>query len=214
MKSNFISLVCFLLLSTYSVFGFAQTPQVLPDPTANFLDELNPFDPNIAETLKQMDKSYERETGKPAFDLDLGFSTLFSAPTCFQLSCEVYVQVVKSEQRLYLYVRGVLQESWVVSTGGPGHETPLFNTQPNGRIYDAYSSSSYPGGSYNGLGNMPYAVFISGGFALHGTVKSNWSKLGQKASHGCIRMHPDNGLKVNRLIRAAGVKNTWISVQE
>lgn len=70
-----------------------------------------------------------------------------------------------------------------------------------------------PGGDYNGLGNMPYAVFIRGGYAIHGTVKSNWSKLGTPASKGCIRLHPDNGFIFNRLVRASGVALAWVSVE-
>jgi lipoprotein-anchoring transpeptidase ErfK/SrfK len=59
---------------------------------------------------------------------------------------------------------------------------------------------------------MPYAVFIEGGFAIHGTMRSNWKYLGQRASHGCVRLHPDNAFIVNRLVRQYGVENTWIQV--
>jgi len=188
MKINFIS---FSFILFFLILPNRSWSQALPIHSENIMDDLDPFAPNIEQTLNKMDEEYERETGKAAFDADFFLPDFFKQPKCFQLGCDVYVQVVKSEQRLYLYVRGALQDSWLVSTGIKGYETPLFNTHPNGRIYDAYSSSIYPGGSYNGLGNMPYAVFIQGGFALHGTVEANWPHLGTKASHGCIRMHPD-----------------------
>lgn len=70
-----------------------------------------------------------------------------------------------------------------------------------------------PGGDYNGLGNMPYAVFVRGGYAIHGTTKGNWPKLGTPASKGCIRLHPDNGFIFNRLVRAVGVRAAWVSVE-
>ena len=133
--------------------------------------------------------------------------------TCFRQECAVWARVVKSEQKLHLYVNGQLVNSWLVSTGAPGHGTPNFDTHPNGRIYDAYSSKKFPGGDYKGLGNMPYAVFISGGFAIHGTTAGNFPKLGKPASHGCIRVHPDNGKIFNRLVREHGIKNTWITVE-
>jgi len=114
---------------------------------------------------------------------------------------------------MYVYINGSLQASWSVSTGMPGYGTPDFDKHPDGRIYDRYTSTKYPGGDWNGLGNMPYAVFIRGGFALHGTPRSNWSKLGRPASHGCIRMHPDNAYWFNRLVRQHGVSNVWITVQ-
>lgn len=199
-------------LLTFTKISFAQTNPITAN---NPIDELNPFAPDIAQQLKTMDENYERETGQSPIDLDLDFNlqNALGQPTCVQMNCEIYVQIVKSQQRLYLYIQGVPQGTWAVSTGLPSHETPLMNLQPNGRIYDAYSSSTYPGGSYNGLGNMPYAVFLKGGFALHGTVEANWPHLGSKASHGCIRMHPENAFRLNRLIRTARVTNTWVSIQ-
>ncbi len=177
------------------------------------MDEINPFAENIEATLQEMDADYEAQTGKSATDFGLSIPQNFSTGSCSQLTCEVYAQIVKSEQKLYLYVNGVLQARWDVSTGDENHETPLLNQHPDGRIYDAYTSKKFPGGDYNGLGKMPYAVFIKGGFAVHGTGKPNWPKLGKKASHGCVRVHPDNALYFNRLVRQAGVDNTWISIQ-
>ncbi|OFZ30239.1 MAG: hypothetical protein A2622_09285 [Bdellovibrionales bacterium RIFCSPHIGHO2_01_FULL_40_29] len=180
-------------------------------PSIQSLDELNPFAENIESLLNEMDQDYELETGRSAFEITI---PNFTEASCKQKGCEIYAQIVKSEQKLYLYIQGILQTSWSVSTGLPKYETPHLNTHPNGRIYDAYTSKKFPGGDYKGLGNMPYAVFIEGGFAIHGTAESNWPKLGRKASHGCIRIHPDNALYFNRLVREAGVRNTWVSVQE
>lgn len=199
-----------IALSLVSSLAFANDTQ-------NLMDELDPFASNIDEVLKSMDQTYENETGLPSHLPTINFGSIFEKfekAECYQLNCEIYAQVVKSEQKLYLYIHGNLTASWAVSTGIPGHETPLLNSHPNGRIYDAYTSSKFPGGDYAGLGNMPYAIFIVGGFAVHGTSKSNWPKLGAKASHGCIRLHPDNAKYLNRLIRASGIYNTWVSVQE
>ena len=191
--------------------GFAQAE--VNNQSNNMIEELNPFDPNVEQILEQFDRIYEQETGKsahlPAFDIFNG--TVLQK--CQRNTCAVWIQAVKSTQRLYLYQNGNLQGSWPISSGSPGHGTPNFDKNPNGRIYDRYSSSKFPGGDYNGLGNMPYAIFIEGGFALHGTPKGNWAKLGTPASHGCIRMHPDNALILNRLVRQYGVSNVWITVQ-
>ena len=125
----------------------------------------------------------------------------------------IYAQVIKSTQVIYIYIDGELTYTWRVSSGSPGRDTPNLNTHPNGRIYDAYTSTKFPGGDYKGLGNMPYAVFISGGIAIHGTSLGNVKRLGQPVSHGCIRIHPENGKIFNGLVRAAGVNNVWVSVQ-
>lgn len=191
----------------------------------NALDELNPFDPQIEQKLRELDEQYIRATGQSPFEQGLGDAQtkLLNAldplntaeeASCYRLSCSVYAKIDRSEQKMYLYVNGQLQHEWLVSTGVAGHRTPDFDTHPNGRIYDRYSSRTYPGGDYMGLGNMPYAVFISGGFAIHGTTVGNFPKLGTPASHGCIRLHSDNGLIFNRLVRQYGIRDTWISVEE
>ena len=83
---------------------------------------------------------------------------------------------------------------------------------PDGRVYTAHTSGKYPGGDYKGLGNMPYAVFIYRSYAIHGTPEGNWKYLGAKASHGCIRIHPDYAQYFNSIVRDAGVANVWVTV--
>lgn len=170
----------------------------------NVMDELDPSQ-TTEDELRKMDEEYESATGKSAH-------IRAWKGTCRYKQCPVWALVDKSEQTLTLYIDGKVSEVWDVSSGGPGYSTPNFNQNPNGRIYDAYTSKAFPGGDYQGLGNMPYVVFIEGGYGIHGTTKGNWSRLGNPASHGCIRVHPDNGLKFNRLVRKHGVGNVWITV--
>ena len=190
------------------------------DEDQNVMDELNPFDPEIEEKLNDLDNQYYLNTGKFPY-LSGGLFSLFetsaadlSLSKCRRESCAVWVRVDRSEQQAYVYVKGELVHTWLVSTGVAGFATPNFDTHPNGRIYDAYSSKKFPGGDYKGLGNMPYAIFISGGFAIHGTTVSNFPKLGKPASHGCIRLHSENALILNRLVRQYGIPNTWFTVEE
>lgn len=194
----------------YAAF-IARTPVDHLDYDAENVFDSADYDPAAAtETLRQWDDLYTAAGLSSRAPIT---TSLFStrAKACKQGECAVWVSVSKATQTLSLYIDGVLEDSWLVSTG-TGSKTPDFDRHPNGRIYDQYSSKSYPGGDYNGLGNMPYAVFIEGGYALHGTPKSNWKYLGQKASHGCVRMHPDNGYRFNRLVREVGIKQTWITV--
>ena len=180
----------------------------------NIIEELNPFDPNIEEKLKELDRVYEEETGLSSHLPDYGgVEELFGMAGCYRASCPVWLRINRGTQSFTLYVYGNIQRTGLVSTGLPGYGTPAFDKHPDGRIYDRYTSTKYPGGDYMGLGNMPYAVFISGGVAVHGTPQGNWSKLGKRASHGCIRMHPDNGFVFNRLTRQYGIRNVWITVE-
>lgn len=171
----------------------------------NTLDQLDPK-VTTEKDLDAMDKEYEESTGKDSH-IPVGQGT------CYQINCPLFALVDKSTQVLTLYINGVATEEWLVSSGGAGHETPDFDKRPNGRIYEAYTSKHFPGGDYEGLGNMPYAVFIEGGYAVHGTTRGNFKRLGSKASHGCIRLHPDHAKIFNGLVRKYGVSNTWITIQ-
>lgn len=126
----------------------------------------------------------------------------------------VWARVSKKKQRLYLYIDGEPVDTFKVSTGMKGYETPTMDRAPSGPTFQKYTSKKFPGGNYKGLGNMPYVVFIRGGYAIHGTTTGNIPRLGSKASHGCIRLHPDNAKIFFELVRKAGLDHTWISIEE
>ena len=134
---------------------------------------------------------------------------------CRDKECMVYAEIDKSKQVLYLYIMGELKDTFKVSTGkGKKYETPEMSRHPEGPVLTRYTSKKFPGGNYMGLGNMPYAVFISNGYAIHGTTPGNFAKLGNRASHGCIRLHPDNAKVFNALVKTVGLKQTWVSVKD
>jgi lipoprotein-anchoring transpeptidase ErfK/SrfK len=218
----------FLLALVFPLAAMAQTPNT----EANFLDNdaFDPASPQAEAILQQYDQYYEAMTGESAYptgktadrgDIDPAVfagtqfeGLLHLTSGCVRQACAVWAVVSKSSQKITIYVNGSpigLPDSRT-STGMSGHGTPNFDKHPDGRIYQRYSSRTFPGGDYNGLGNMPYAVFIRGGYAIHGTPASNWSRLGRPASHGCIRVHPDTGRLFNQLVRQYGVSNTWITV--
>ena len=134
---------------------------------------------------------------------------------CTGKDCLLFIQIDKSRQILYLYLLGELKDSFRVSTGkGEEYDTPAMELHPEGPVLTKYTSRKFPGGNYSGLGNMPYAVFLKNGYAIHGTTPGNYSKLGTRASHGCIRLHPDNAKVFNALVKTIGLRQTWISVKD
>jgi L,D-transpeptidase catalytic domain len=55
-------------------------------------------------------------------------------------------------------------------------------------------------------------IFFTGeGHAIHGSfhVKS----LGRRASHGCVRLAPDNATKLFAMVQKAGMQNTTVIVK-
>lgn len=200
------ALIIILALTLFNTHAYAENGKAANEPK-----EFDPTSPDVERQLQEFDEEYERQTGKSPF---LPTSPLdeYLKGNCFRNSCKIWADVDKRAQRIYLYIDGALTYTWKTSTGKSGYTTPDFDRHPNGRIYDRYTSGKYPGGDYNGLGNMPYAVFISGGYAIHGTPRGNWGRLGQTASHGCIRLHPDNGQIFNILVRRNGIYNVWVTV--
>jgi hypothetical protein len=57
---------------------------------------------------------------------------------------------------------------------------------------------------------MPHSIFFRGGFAIHGSYEI--SQLGGPASHGCIRLHPDNAATLYALVQQQGMGATTIVV--
>lgn len=134
---------------------------------------------------------------------------------CRGKDCILYVQIDKSRQLLYLDILGERKDTFKVSTGkGKKYETPEMELNPQGPVLTRYTSKKFPGGNYQGLGNMPYAVFVAHGYAIHGTTPGNYAKLGSRASHGCIRLHPDNAKIFNALVKTIGLRQTWVSIRD
>jgi lipoprotein-anchoring transpeptidase ErfK/SrfK len=94
---------------------------------------------------------------------------------------DIMIDVDKSSQRMSVIVDGVPRYAWAVSTGV--HGTPSGSFRP--QSLSLQHRSSLFGGA-----PMPYSIFYSSNFAIHGTLYIG--QLGARASHGCIRLHPQN----------------------
>ena len=110
----------------------------------------------------------------------------FSSPA----RADVMISVHKSSQRMEVSVNGVHRYTWAVSTGI--HGTPSGNYRPQS-LDRNHHSSMY------GNAPMPYSIFYSGNFAIHGTTYV--SRLGGRASHGCVRLHPSNAAILFALVQ-------------
>jgi lipoprotein-anchoring transpeptidase ErfK/SrfK len=58
---------------------------------------------------------------------------------------------------------------------------------------------------------MPYAIFYSGNFAIHGTNQT--SRLGRPASAGCIRLHTSNARTLFAMTKQVGLRNMRVVVE-
>ena len=114
----------------------------------------------------------------------------------------VLVNINKANQTMMVNLDGVQHYEWPVSTGLRGYTTP---------------SGSYTASSMNEIwysrewdnAPMPHAIFFTKkGHAIHGTEETR--RLGRPASHGCVRLAPENARTLFALVKAKGLENTQI----
>ncbi len=118
---------------------------------------------------------------------------------------EVVARVSLSSQAMVVYVDGVPVYDWAVSTARRGFRTPTGSYRPT-RMHRMWYSKKYDNAP------MPYAIFFNGGYAVHATF--DLKRLGRPASHGCVRLHPDNAAQFFAMATANGLGNTRIVIAQ
>jgi lipoprotein-anchoring transpeptidase ErfK/SrfK len=134
-----------------------------------------------------------------AVGIVLGATMVLGAPVA-PAAAGVVIDVDKSAQRMSVKVDGAELYSWPVSTGLAGG--PPSGTFRPERLERSWYSHLF------GMAPMPYSIFFRGPYAIHGTTAI--SRLGQRASHGCVRLHPNNAAMLFALVQKEGPANTTI----
>ncbi|MBA4325660.1 MAG: hypothetical protein C0426_11655 [Rhodobacter sp.] len=119
------------------------------------------------------------------------------------LAERVVAHVSVTSQVMKVYHEGRLLFTWPVSTAKPGKITPAGTFAPD--FLSKYHRSS----RYNNA-PMPFAIFYDGHYAIHGTDQIK--RLGNPASNGCVRLHPDNAKILFNMVRAEGMENTRVVI--
>jgi lipoprotein-anchoring transpeptidase ErfK/SrfK len=125
----------------------------------------------------------------------------FLAPSAF--SANLIARVSLSTQTMTVSQDGIIVHEWKVSTARPGYSTPV------GSWSAKWLSRDHRSRKYDDA-PMPFAVFYNGGYAVHATFETR--RLGRPASHGCIRLHPQDAATFFSLTSRYGVSNTQIVV--
>ena len=113
------------------------------------------------------------------------------------------VRISIAQQKMLVYHEGRLLYDWPVSTAGRGSVTPAGIYKPE------FLSKNHRSRRYNNA-PMPFAIFYDGNYAIHGTT--HLRKLGRPASHGCVRLHPDNAKILFQMVKWEGMDNMRISI--
>ena len=150
--------------------------------------------------------SLQNELFKPSIE-DLVPSLLLDDSFLYQNYPEPLTPVIAliriGDQKLQLYERGRFLSEWDISSARAGKITP------RGSWTAKWLSKNHKSSIYDGA-EMPFSVFFDGDYAIHGTRQIN--RLGEPASAGCIRLHPDNAKIFFDLAMLYGVENTLIRI--
>ena len=137
---------------------------------------------------------------------------LFAAVLCLMLAAPVFAgdgQIVArvsiSEQKIRIFQDGAHLYTWPVSTAKAPKITPTGTFTPEVLSRDHRSSR------YNNA-PMPFAIFYRGNYAIHGTDQIK--RLGNPASKGCVRLHPDNARVLFTMVRESGMQNTRVIITQ
>ncbi|MFL4979220.1 MAG: L,D-transpeptidase family protein [Xanthobacteraceae bacterium] len=128
----------------------------------------------------------------------LAVSALFSTAAF----AGVTISIDKSMQQMSVSVDGVKRYTWPVSTGRAGYATPSGAYTPF-RLEEDHYSKEWDDAP------MPHSIFFTPkGHAIHGSFETK--RLGTAASHGCVRLAPNNAATLFALVKQEGLGNTKV----
>jgi len=127
---------------------------------------------------------------------------VFAAATAVPAAADVLINIDKTTQRMTVSVDGWQRWDWPVSTGVPDRDTPSGSFKTFRMEKDHFSKEwdDAP---------MPNSIFFTmKGHAIHGSY--DVKRLGQPASHGCVRLAPQNAEKLFELVKKEGLSRTRV----
>ena len=118
------------------------------------------------------------------------------------VAATILINIDKTKQQMTVFLDGVESYNWPVSTGKAGYSTPsgTFTATSMNEIWYSKEWDNAP---------MPHAIFfMKDGHAIHGSYEVK--NLGKPASHGCVRISPENAATLYALVEKTGLNNTQV----
>ena len=116
----------------------------------------------------------------------------------------ILINIDKTNQEMTVFIDGIEEHRWPVSTGMRGYSTPSGNFKPSS-MNEIWYSKEWDNAP------MPHAIFyMKDGHAIHGSQEVK--RLGNPASHGCVRLSPKNAKTLFTLVKANGMENTQVVI--
>jgi lipoprotein-anchoring transpeptidase ErfK/SrfK len=141
----------------------------------------------------------------PAIPVDAGppsAAPALTAKTAESSASKILILIDKLTQTMKVLVDDLERYSWDVSTGLRAYDTPV-GTYPARSMHKIWYSKEWDDAP------MPHAIFFTRkGHAIHGTEDTQ--RLGRPASHGCVRLAPENARSLFALVKETGLENTEV----
>lgn len=109
-------------------------------------------------------------------------------------AAKVSIDIDLSAQTMHV-VSSTGTYDWPISSARDGYVTPDGTFAPQSLQSIHYSKKYYHS-------PMPHSIFFAGGYAIHGTYETRW--LGRPASHGCVRISPENAALLFEMVKQEG----------
>jgi lipoprotein-anchoring transpeptidase ErfK/SrfK len=146
--------------------------------------------PNVAAEQPKSDPSAAQSNAKPG------------AAKPAQAGSQILINIDKSHQKMTVFVDGIENYTWPVSTGRRGYSTPSGTFTPTS-MNEIWYSKQWDNSP------MPHAIFfMKDGHAIHGSYEVK--TLGRPVSHGCVRISPANASALYQLVKENGMQNTQV----
>src|SRR5215470_15775671 len=133
---------------------------------------------------------------------DPGGAQSESNPGTKKADSAVVINIDKTKQEMTVLVDGIEKYHWPVSTGRAGYSTPsgTYTATSMNEIWYSKQWDNSP---------MPHSIFfMKDGHAVHGSYEVK--NLGKPASHGCVRISPENATTLYALVEENGLENTQV----
>ena len=128
--------------------------------------------------------------------------TVLAICSAFPACADLLIEIDKSAQRMSVSKDGEKIYTWPVSTGARGYDTPGGEFTPIGMSRQHFSREwdDAP---------MPHSIFFTKrGHAIHGT--EHIRNIGRPASHGCVRLEPENARVLFDMVKAESLANVRV----
>jgi lipoprotein-anchoring transpeptidase ErfK/SrfK len=157
--------------------------------------------PQTGSSAYTSGKAFSAPNGQP------GIAAPSAAPAQTPKAAEpsaskILIAIDKLTQTMKVLVDDLARYTWDVSTGLRAYDTPA-GTYPARSMNEIWYSKQWDDAP------MPHAIFFTKkGHAIHGTEDTQ--KLGRPASHGCVRLAPENARTLFALVKETGLENTEV----